>query len=51
MNTIEDAQQQYISEWHDDLVNYIGGLSSIVEAMMNHPYVTGNDKKGFDCYA
>ena len=25
MNAIEDAQRQYISEWHDDFVNYIGG--------------------------
>jgi len=48
MNTIEDAQRQYISEWHDDFVNYIGGLWSIVEAMMNHPSATENDKKGFD---
>ncbi len=48
MNTIEEAQRQYISEWHDDFVNYIGGLWSIVEAMMNHPSATENDKKGFD---
>lgn len=48
MNTIEDAQRQYISEWHDNFVNYIGGLWSIVEAMMNHPSATENDKKGFD---
>lgn len=47
MNTIEDAQRQYISEWHDDFVNYMGGLWSIVEAMMNHPSATEKDKKGF----
>lgn len=47
MNTIEDAQQQYITEWHDDFVNYIGGLGSIVEVMKNHPSATENDKKGF----
>lgn len=47
MNTIEDAQRQYISEWHDDFVNYIGGLWSIVEAMMSHPSATEKDKKGF----
>lgn len=48
MNTIEEAQRQYISEWHDDFVNYIGGLWSIVEAMMNHPSATENDRKVFD---
>lgn len=47
MNTIENAQRRYISEWHDDFVNYIGGVWSIVEAMMNHPSATENDKKGF----
>lgn len=47
MNTIENAQQQYIPEWHDSFVNYIGGLWSIVEIMMNHPSATENDKKGF----
>lgn len=48
MTNIQLAQQQYISEWHDDFVNYIGGLWSIVEIMKNHPYATENDKKGFD---
>lgn len=48
MNTVENAQRQYISEWHDDFVNYVGGLWSIVEVMMNHPAATENDKKGFD---
>lgn len=48
MNTIEDAQRQYISDWHDDFVNYIRGLWSIVEAMMNHPSATENDRKVFD---
>lgn len=47
MYNIQLAQRQYISEWHDDFVNYIGGLWSIVEAMMNHPSATEKDKKGF----
>lgn len=48
MNTIDIAQRQYVSEWHDNFVNFIGGLWSIVEVMMNHPAATENDKKGFD---
>ena len=29
MDNIQLAQQQYISEWHDNFVNYIGGLDKI----------------------
>lgn len=48
MDTIQMTQQQYISEWHDSFVKYIGGLMEVVEAMMNHPSATDEDKKGFD---
>lgn len=46
MANIQIAQQQYISEWHDNFVNYIGGLLGLVEVMMNHPSATDEDKKG-----
>ena len=46
MDNIQVAQQQYISEWHDNFVNYIGGLMSLVGAMENHPSATDEDKKG-----
>ena len=48
MDTIQIAQKQYISEWHDSFVGYIGGLMSLVVAMENHPCATDKDKKGFD---
>lgn len=48
MDTLPIAQTQYISEWHDNFVNYIAGLLSLVEVMENHPYATQEDKKGFD---
>ena len=48
MNNIQLTQQQYISEWHDNFVNYIGGLLGIVEVMLSHPSATGEDKKGLD---
>lgn len=35
MTSIQAAQQQYISEWHDSFVNYIGGVLSVVEMMEN----------------
>lgn len=48
MDTLQISQTQYISEWHDNFVNYIAGLLSLVEVMENHPYATQEDKKGFD---
>lgn len=48
MNSIQIAQSQYISEWHDNYVRYIGGLLSVVGAMENHPCATDKDKKGFE---
>ena len=48
MVNIQIAQQQYISEWHDNFVSYIGGLLGLVEVMMNHPSATDEDKRGFD---
>ena len=48
MDTIQLAQQQYITEWHETFVNYIRGLLSMVGAMENHPCATDEDKKGFE---
>ena len=48
MTNIQLLQRNYISEWHDSFVNYIGGLLAIVEVMSNHPCATDEDKKGFD---
>ena len=48
MVNIQIAQQQYISEWHDNFVSYIGGLLGLVEVMMNHPFATHEDKKGLN---
>ena len=46
MVNIRISQQQYISEWHDNFVNYIRRLMSLVGAMENHPSATDEDKKG-----
>ena len=48
MDSIQIAQQQYISEWHDNFVNYIRGLQSLVEAMECMHSATDEDKKGFN---
>ena len=48
MESIQAALQQYISEWHDNFVKYIGGLLSVVGAMENHPCATDEDKKGIE---
>ena len=46
MDNFQLVQQQYISEWHENFVNYIGGLISLVGAMENHPSATDEDKNG-----
>lgn len=48
MVNIQVAQQQYISEWHDSFVNYIGGLMSLIGAMENYPSATDEDIRGFE---
>lgn len=42
------SQQQYISEWHDDFVNFIGGLLGFVEVLIVHPEATDDDKRMLD---
>lgn len=41
-------QQQYISEWHDSFVNFIGGLLSVVESLIVLPEATDEDKRALD---
>lgn len=41
-------QQQYISEWHDSFVNFIGRLLSVVESLIVLPEATDEDKRTFD---
>ncbi len=48
MNNIQEAQQQFISEWHDNFVNYIRGILGIIAVMEKHPSATDEDKRGFD---
>lgn len=42
------SQQQYISEWHDDFVNFIGGLLGFVEVLIVLPEATDEDKRVLD---
>lgn len=46
--TMTTLQQQYISEWHDNFANHIGGLLSFVEILLIHPNVTDKDKQALD---
>lgn len=41
-------QQQYISEWHDSFVNFIGRLLSVVESLIVLPEATDEDKRALD---
>ncbi len=46
MNTI--PQQQYIANWHDSFVDYIGSLLGVVAVLMVRPEATEEDKRGLD---
>lgn len=41
-------QQQYISEWHDSFVNFIGGLLGLVESLIVLPEATDEDKRALN---
>lgn len=46
--TMTTQQQQYISEWHDNFANHIGGLLSFAETLLIQPNVTDKDKQALD---
>ena len=41
-------QQLYISEWHDNFVNFIGGLLGFTESLIILPEATDEDKRALD---
>lgn len=41
-------QHQYIANWHDSFVNYIGCLLGVVTGLMARPEATEEDKRGLD---
>lgn len=41
-------QHQYLSNWHDSFVNYIGSLLGVVAGLMVRPEATDEDKRGLD---
>ena len=43
-----NAQQQYITNWHDSFVDYIGSLLGAVAGLMARPEVKEEDKRGLE---
>lgn len=41
-------QQQYITNWHDNFVDYIGSLLGVVAGLMARPEATEEDKRGLE---
>ena len=41
-------QHQYITNWHDSFVDYIGRLLGVVAGLMARPEATEGDKRGLD---
>ena len=41
-------QQQYLANWHDNFVNYVNQMLSVIVALEMQPQATDEDKQGFD---
>ena len=41
-------QQQYLTTWHDKLVNYVNQMLAAIAALEMQPQATDADKQGFD---
>lgn len=41
-------QHQYLANWHDSFVNFIGSLLGVVAGLMARSEVTEEDKRGLD---
>ena len=41
-------QHQYIANWHDSFVDYIGSLLGVVAGLMARPEATEEDKRGLE---
>lgn len=48
MRTVMTTQQQYIANWHDSFVKYIGGMFTFVESLLLLPQTTDEDKRVVD---
>ena len=46
--TLTIPQRQYIANWHDSFVNYIGSLLGVVMGLMAKPEATEEYKRGLD---
>ena len=42
------SQHQYITNWHDSFVDYIGRLLGVVAGLMARPEATEEDKRGLE---
>lgn len=42
------TQQQYIANWHDSFVNYIGGILTFIESLLSLPQAIDEDIRVID---
>lgn len=42
-------QHQYLTNWHDDFVNYIGSLLTVITELISCSESSEKDKKGLEC--
>ena len=43
------SQQQYIANWHDSFVGYVGSLLGVVAGLISRPEAAEEDKRGLEC--
>lgn len=48
MGNTQITQHQYLANWHDSFVNFIGSLLGVVAGLMARSEVTEEDKRGLD---
>lgn len=48
MSMLTTSQQQYIAQWHDGFVSYVGSLLGVVAGLISRPEATEEDKRGLD---
>ena len=48
MDNIQPPHHQYITNWHDSFVDYIGSLLGVVAGLIARPEATEEDKRGLE---
>lgn len=48
MSMLTTSQQQYIAQWHDGFVSYVGSLLGVITGLVTRPEATSEDKEALE---